>query len=459
MSDPRICRGSVIARQREEATRTAREIEQRQAEERYRMEVVRNRLNMALNDSKPSISSYSRSKATAMAGATVNRITRGAIRAETSVRLAKLAGKTGKAAIAEWIEENGIDISPRAKPIPRRLSPIRDLTSPKAGVMTPQRPLNGAKRVASVKRAEHQHRGGSSDVMRGKSMSKSGPNLKNVAFVPLKEDASPRRNGGPHKVVPSIPLNTSPRQSHRLPPQRRFMPKATLTPPQSPYGPIIHSDAAVQTDEAFDTTFDPIIKELAATAISDALKNLREEHEFKTMEEQTEKLLNIVVTEKRRNSELNLTILKHIKAEHEIDKDRQQAWQQLKALDCRRMATEFIEEILETCTENLANRGLIEDTATVRSVAADTRQLEQYKKDLQMATLEIERDFFPYVYAKAEQIFVHKLADSYLRDALFSKKSKHRAEARKHLNEQLHKYQKMTKGVSLSEYSRNSIPM
>ena len=54
---------------------------------------------------------------------------------------------------------------------------------------------------------------------------------------------------------------------------------------------------------------------MAETAISDALRNLKDEEDFRLIEEQNEKLLEIVVNQKRRNSELNMSILKHIKTE------------------------------------------------------------------------------------------------------------------------------------------------
>ena len=82
------------------------------------------------------------------------------IKKETNDRLAKMAGKTGKVAISEWMEnvENGIEkkISPRRKP-PRRLSPIKREVSSVVGDST-----SGAKKTKK-------------DTM------------KNVRFVPLKE--------------------------------------------------------------------------------------------------------------------------------------------------------------------------------------------------------------------------------------------------------------------------------
>ena len=117
------------------------------------------------------------------------------------------------------------------------------------------------------------------------------------------------------KVVPSIPSFSS--DENKLLRQRGFsrIIPPVFTPPQSPYGPIYHNDASVQTEEGFEEAFNPIVSEMAATAISDALRNLKEEEDFRIMEEQNEKLLNIVVSEKRRNSELNMSILKHIRTE------------------------------------------------------------------------------------------------------------------------------------------------
>uniref|UniRef100_A0AC34G650 Uncharacterized protein n=1 Tax=Panagrolaimus sp. ES5 TaxID=591445 RepID=A0AC34G650_9BILA len=271
MADPRVFRGSVVARQREEINRCRQEIEARKAEERYRMEVVRNRLSMALSKDIPQPNPISYRRAAN-------------IRAETSARLAKLAGKTGKAAITEWAKK------------------------------------------------EHQ------------------------PLILMNDEKD--------KVVPSIPSSSLSfeRQKGGGGRHRFHLPllSTTLTPPQSPYGPIYHNDASVQTDEGFEEAFCPIISEMAATAISDALKNLKDEEDFRIMEEQNEKLLNIVVSEKRRNSELNLSILKHIRTEHEIAREREMAWHQLKAIDSHQMATQIISTLIEKCTENLADHGLIE---------------------------------------------------------------------------------------------------
>ncbi|KAE9551227.1 hypothetical protein FO519_005560 [Halicephalobus sp. NKZ332] len=387
LSDPRICKGSVVARQREEALRIQKELEIRDAEERYRMEIVRNRLNLALGvNGAPGGPTGMRQKELS------------SFRMETNERLAKLAGKTGKIAIFEWAEkiENGIEkkSSPRRQKVPRRLSPIK-------------------KEVSTV----HE------DSFFEKKVKKN--NLRNVKFVPLKETT----NGVVSGPLPSIPKKDDSFPKNRFRQIRKFNP-SPFTPPQTPYGPKYFNDVSVQTDEAFEEVFDPMISEMADTAIFEALRNLKEEDEFRLIEEQNEKLLEI----------------------HELEKEKQIAFRKLTALDCRKIAAEFVDELVEKCIENMANRGLIDDTSKFRSVGADTRQLEKHQAELRKVTKEIQQDFFPYVYAKAEQIFVHKLADSYLRDALFSKNLDHKVDARSKLNEQIQKYQELTKGIRLSSY-------
>lgn len=64
----------------------------------------------------------------------------------------------------------------------------------------------------------------------------------------------------------------------------------------------------------------------------------------------------------------------------------------------------------------------------------DTRQLEQESKQMKRIMdgrkkisktqfkdifVEVENDFFPYVYQKAERVFIHTLADSFLKDGKF----------------------------------------
>ena len=170
MADPRVFRGSVVAAKRDELNRCRKEIEARKAEERYRMEVVRNRLSMALANEQPNPIIYKRAEN---------------IRAATSARLAKLAGKTGRTAIGEWVEtqnEKGIDRhSPRK--IPRRLSPLGNA---KMGSSKPMVPIEAPKINGF-----HRRTIASIPTTRGNA------NLKNVRFIPLKNE-SPRN--GPRKL-------------------------------------------------------------------------------------------------------------------------------------------------------------------------------------------------------------------------------------------------------------------
>lgn len=74
----------------------------------------------------------------------------------------------------------------------------------------------------------------------------------------------------------------------------------------------------------------------------------------------------------------------------------------------------------------------------------------------------MERDFFPYIYARAERMFMHKLVDSYLKDgiyseirlvqyilylflAIFSKDRHFREEARQRMNNQIDQFNKLLK--------------
>ena len=51
------------------------------------------------------------------------------------------------------------------------------------------------------------------------------------------------------------------------------------------------------------------------------------------------------------------------------------------------MAAQIISTLVDKSTENLADHGLIDDTAKVRYVGADTRQLERHQAQLRAATL------------------------------------------------------------------------
>ncbi|KAI6179638.1 hypothetical protein M3Y98_00631900 [Aphelenchoides besseyi] len=89
------------------------------------------------------------------------------------------------------------------------------------------------------------------------------------------------------------------------------------------------------------------------------------------------------------------------------------------------------------------DRAMIRDDKFTKDVAADTRQLEKDGDQFQRAIEEIERDFFPYVYQQAERVFVHRLADSFLKDALFANNQSFRAEAHERLNEKIAEYNRL----------------
>uniref|UniRef100_A0A914DQB2 Uncharacterized protein n=1 Tax=Acrobeloides nanus TaxID=290746 RepID=A0A914DQB2_9BILA len=411
MWDPRVYRGSVAARQREELKAVRREILAREAEERYRMEVIRNRLNLALGDSN-----YTFPASRLFMPAQPRRI-------------ARLAGRMGRRpAITEWPAEAIMERERRLRNEP--LSPItKKTTTTKTTTRTT---------AITVEAPEYRAINGLPEMSVHIDHKKSGKtkiNFRNVRFVPIHEADEHK----PHKVVPTLQPEESEFVARRI--GRKHFSEA-FTPPTTAYGPIVCNEVAVQTEEIFEEAFGPLIAEMAQSAIEDALRNLREEEEFLRLGAQNEKLFDLVLAEKQKNTVLSMNILDHLRIESQLAHDKQVAVWRLEAIESHSIAVQMLEEIIDSSMRNLTNRSII-DCSDKRSVAADTRQLEKDRLKMNLAIAEVEKDFFPYIYARAEKIFIHRLTDSYLRDALFCKDRRFREEARQRLNTQIAEYNQL----------------
>jgi CRISPR/Cas system CSM-associated protein Csm3 (group 7 of RAMP superfamily) len=155
---------------------------------------------------------------------------------------------------------------------------------------------------------------------------------------------------------------------------------------------------------------------MVSGAIADAQRSLLEQEEFLRMEQQNKELLKIVVSEKQKNTELFQNIQQQEEVQKILVKEKKSAEYTLDALEYRKVATEFVDDLTGKCLDRLMNRAMLKDDKFKKDVAADTRQLEQTNKKMKIIIDEVEREFFPYVYQKAERVFVHSLADSFLKD-------------------------------------------
>uniref|UniRef100_A0A914HK26 Uncharacterized protein n=1 Tax=Globodera rostochiensis TaxID=31243 RepID=A0A914HK26_GLORO len=88
-----------------------------------------------------------------------------------------------------------------------------------------------------------------------------------------------------------------------------------------------------------------------------------------------------------------------------VEQKSPQLVRKLDVVRCRRMANKMINELLE----RLQQKNLPKQTGGDEK---NTQKQNKQKKELAMA--ELQRDFFPYVYAKAERLVVHRMANSFL---------------------------------------------
>ncbi|KAI6182116.1 hypothetical protein M3Y97_00345600 [Aphelenchoides bicaudatus] len=228
-------------------------------------------------------------------------------------------------------------------------------------------------------------------------------------------------------------------------------------PPPTAMGPIFWANQGCQTDDllVFDETFEPLIREMVNGAIIDARRSLLENEELQRMENQNKELLKIVVSEKQKNTELAQNIQQQTEIQKTLEAEMKSAEFVIDALEYRKLASEMLEDMTDTCLNRLMDRAIIKEDKFRKDVAADTRQLEKESKEMQRIMDEVENDFFPYVYQKAERVFIHTLADSFLKDALFSNNDQFREEAHERLNQKIIEYNKMLRRARPGQETNN----
>ncbi|KAI6208483.1 hypothetical protein M3Y96_00120100 [Aphelenchoides besseyi] len=496
MADPRVFRGSVAARQREEVLRLRQEMATREAEERYRAGVVRNRLNLALGTAKIMGGAGDASPSAIPIGRRFARLNgpvgRHAYEATTGVfsptalellhnidakmppivlTVGEIAEKKrqgtagsqrshysdgGKSAISKVVASAHLSrhsASAESLLLPE-LPSKSNLEAPtpfRSVRFQPFRPGGGPLRASPAPSAQLHGTG----VMSTKSNVPQLPRFPTKRGVAGGGAISSRRFGqfGVHKhksmlaradqgIPTSLGSNTQMFPRHTK--QWSELPDAA-NPPPTATGPVYFMHESCQTDEmlVFNEAFEPLIREMVSGAIADAQRSLLEEDQLKQMEQQNRELLRIVVAEKQRNTELSQNIEQQTVQKQTLEKEKQSAAYLLDAIECKKVADDTVHDLTDKCLNRLMDRAMIRDDKFTKDVAADTRQLEKDGDQFQRAIEEIERDFFPYVYQQAERVFVHRLADSFLKDALFANNQSFRAEAHERLNEKIAEYNRL----------------
>ncbi|KAI1701028.1 hypothetical protein Ddc_17833 [Ditylenchus destructor] len=422
MFDPRVYRGSVTAHKREEAKRYKEHLKAEQADEKYRTELIRNRLSMFVGDSKSQISMPPYTEIE-------HKINTGKVNG--TGKIARLAGplrfRHGKPQRFGKIDWKGAPSLGAQKEMLEKFQAIPQKVKGDFRRPLDQRPFP---KLPVINAAGESLMGKSKP---GRDVARPGFN---VRFEPTRSFDYGAQDQLP-KVVP-MPYGILPSERRPFPPARqryrqiREVPSPwEQNPPPTAAGRPVLNDATVQTDEIFEETFAPLVTEMVSGAIADAKRSLIEADEKRLVQKKNRELEAVIQDHIGKNMELSQSIAYQL--------ETQKNWRQSPRLEFG-ARWDVVGGMVDDSLTLLINQGRVIEEVTQRCAAVDTRHLVKEQAKRNRTIEEVKNDFFPYVYKKAERIFVHKMADSFLQDALFSTDEVIRQKARNQLNTELEKY-------------------
>lgn len=95
-----------------------------------------------------------------------------------------------------------------------------------------------------------------------------------------------------------------------------------------------------------------------------------ENEELQRMENQNKELLKIVVSEKKKNTELIQNIQQQSEVQKSLEAEKKSAEFVIDALEYRKMASELLEEMTDHCLNRLMDRAIIKEDKFKKDVAA-----------------------------------------------------------------------------------------
>ncbi|KAK0409501.1 hypothetical protein QR680_004581 [Steinernema hermaphroditum] len=414
MVDPRVYRGSVVAKKRAEIARINQEIKKIQAEERYRAEVIRNRLNMTLSrDTQamfPDIKNYSTHRYSRLAGPVGRRIRMN----YSSVPAGERVRKVGD------LPRVGLKKSPRRKSprlpnISRVSVPLHEPHWIPSGIAQP------SKRVEKSTRIHVSGNGIETTV-----------DFRQVRFVELGRAGrvDSRKLLLPHESPPV-------KRKLRSPPPPRRRRSSLSVPPTTPQGKAQFAEAVVQTEEPFDEIVAPLVKEIANTSILGALRSLENEEHQRKQEKERAEIIQILKEQIKENEELSMKIKAEEKRSERIRAERDKMINEFQTEEGHLLASSLINEVIDSSLRKMLENNMLDDMPKFRSVGADTRSLEEERLHLELIHAELEKDFFPWMYTRAQKLQELHQAKMHLKEIIFGKDEKEKAKSKAELKAQL----------------------
>ncbi|TKR70421.1 hypothetical protein L596_022452 [Steinernema carpocapsae] len=412
MVDPRVYRGSVVAKKRAEIAKINEEIRKIQDEERYRADVIRNKLNMTLNQDAqglPDVKRYSSHRYSRLSGPVGRRI-----------RLNYSSVPAGEREIAWKVVEIALYWFKRSK-ITQKAGKTafckRTQTRPHwipSGVAQPSKRIEKSTRIHVT----------------GNGI-RTTVDFKQVRFIAIDNLTQQPQQLTLPRESPTI------RRKLRSPPPSRRRRSSISVPPPTARGPPQFTEAFVQTEESFDEIIAPLVQELTNTSIEAAVRSLQEEEQLQKKEREREEIIAILREQIKENEELAMKIKEEERKHEQVRQERDTIINNFQVEEGHILASKLINDVIDSCLNKMLEGNLLEDMPKVRSVAADTRTLEEERLHLELIHAELEKDFFPWMYGRAEKIRELQQAKMHLKEIIFGKNNKEKAKSKAELKAQL----------------------
>uniref|UniRef100_A0A0K0ERH0 CFAP91 domain-containing protein n=1 Tax=Strongyloides stercoralis TaxID=6248 RepID=A0A0K0ERH0_STRER len=433
MNDPRVFRGSVIAKQRE-YQKLRREIEERKQEEiKYKTNILKSKLEKSFreqNNYLKNLNGIDNYKKDDYQSNYVN--------LNSSKNLPKVNGPLGVTRrffdIDEKIskEKNHLNFDNINKREYRKGKKFETISNNKSKLL----PL----------RDEIKHRSLSAEYGRihklrkeNYSYNKHKPSFSNVKFVPIEQNLEYDKNSSnniPTKVVPTISNNRR-IADNKLSSygRKKVFVNNDNVPNNSLSTPISYVDGEVQTQEDPEEFILSLARELSTNAILTSLTNLKSEEEIEKLKKDKISITNNLIKKHTEIIDLEKIIYEKNNKEENLLRQRDEMMELIKILESRKMAYFTVNEAIENAITNLLDQDMIKETPKFRSIANDTSELEKNQKKYKMAFKEIEFDFMPWILKRAEKVAFQQKAEKELRKAMFSEYDVVRKEAKMALRE------------------------
>ncbi|CEF64439.1 Hypothetical protein SRAE_1000269300 [Strongyloides ratti] len=445
MNDPRVFRGSVIAKQRE-YQKFKREAEERKQEEiNYKTNILRSKLEKSFKEQNNylqninGIDSYRKDDYQSQY-----------IKLNTSTNLPKVNGPLGVTRrffnIDEKIPYNELN----ARKIYRENNeymPSNNIKRRENRKYKKYETINNKSKLLPLRKEIAQR---SLSAEYGKihklrrenySFSKNNPNFSNVQFVPIErnmEYENYKKSGAniPTKVIPTLinygkmsdnGLNlTKVKKTHVI---KKKVPNNSLSTP------ISYVDSQVQTQEDAEEFIFSLARELSMNAILTSLFNLKSEEEIQKLKKEKIHITNNLIKKNTKVEDLEKVIHEKKNNEQALLRQRDEMAYMIKLLESRKMAYFTVNDVIESAITNLLDQDMIKEIPKFRSIANDTSDLEKQKRKYKLAFKEVEFDFIPWMFKRAEKVAFQNKAEKELKKAMFSKYDVVRKEAKVALRE------------------------